>query len=401
MRRARASVILVLLLAGGAAGLYYGMRNVWQPPTVPGAGAPAGSREAQAPGSEDPARPTFDIVRAEPGGEMIMAGRAQPGWSVTVESDGKVIGSAVADDNGEWVIQPGTPLAAGEHSLQLKAQPKTGGRTLFSKQRLALSLGQAGKNRPVVALTEEGQATRVLQRATQPGEPPVTQAGAAGQLQTPPFKPALAESSAPSPEVTFSAMDYEMNGNQGKVHIAGRANPGARVLLFIDDQFLGAATADATGAWSFSGARLLPPGSHIVRADTVDASSGQVLARAEVTFDPEGPVAATAGAVAGAAQPSLAAGPRGPGAAQPQRSAAATTEAGAPVIPPPGATTITINDLNGAPKVIIVRRGDTLWQIAQQHYGSGLKYTQIFQNNRDQIRNPNRIYPSQRFAIPQ
>jgi nucleoid-associated protein YgaU len=53
------------------------------------------------------------------------------------------------------------------------------------------------------------------------------------------------------------------------------------------------------------------------------------------------------------------------------------------------------------PRVIIVRRGDTLWQIAERHYGSGSKYTQIFQTNKGQIRNPNLIYPSQRFNVPQ
>jgi nucleoid-associated protein YgaU len=46
-----------------------------------------------------------------------------------------------------------------------------------------------------------------------------------------------------------------------------------------------------------------------------------------------------------------------------------------------------------------VRRGDTLWQIAQRHYGDGGRYTQIFQNNKGQIRDPNLIYPSQRFSV--
>ena len=51
--------------------------------------------------------------------------------------------------------------------------------------------------------------------------------------------------------------------------------------------------------------------------------------------------------------------------------------------------------------VIVVRNGDTLWQIAQRHYGDGAKYTEIFKSNRKQIRNPNWIYPSQHFELPQ
>jgi len=42
-----------------------------------------------------------------------------------------------------------------------------------------------------------------------------------------------------------------------------------------------------------------------------------------------------------------------------------------------------------------------LWQIAQRYYGDGAKYTQIFRNNRKQIRDPNWIYPNQRFDLPE
>ena len=33
-------------------------------------------------------------------------------------------------------------------------------------------------------------------------------------------------------------------------------------------------------------------------------------------------------------------------------------------------------------------------------YGDGTKYTQIFRNNRAQIRDPNWIYPEQRLQLP-
>jgi len=48
----------------------------------------------------------------------------------------------------------------------------------------------------------------------------------------------------------------------------------------------------------------------------------------------------------------------------------------------------------------LVKRGDTLWHIARAHYGSGIRYTKIFENNRDQIRDPHWIYPGQRFVLP-
>ena len=49
---------------------------------------------------------------------------------------------------------------------------------------------------------------------------------------------------------------------------------------------------------------------------------------------------------------------------------------------------------------VIIRKGDTLWHISRRVYGRGIRYTTIYQANKDQIRNPNRIYPGQTFALP-
>lgn len=51
-------------------------------------------------------------------------------------------------------------------------------------------------------------------------------------------------------------------------------------------------------------------------------------------------------------------------------------------------------------KTYTVKRGDTLWGIAKRYYGNGAKYSQIFNANRDKIKNPNLIYPGQVLAIP-
>ena len=44
--------------------------------------------------------------------------------------------------------------------------------------------------------------------------------------------------------------------------------------------------------------------------------------------------------------------------------------------------------------------GNTLWAIAEDSYGDGLKYVEVFQANRDKIRNPDLIYPGQIFEVP-
>ena len=49
-----------------------------------------------------------------------------------------------------------------------------------------------------------------------------------------------------------------------------------------------------------------------------------------------------------------------------------------------------------------VVKGDCLWFIAKkkEHYGNGFAWPKIYQANKDQIKNPNLIYPKQTFKIP-
>ncbi|MBY0351428.1 LysM peptidoglycan-binding domain-containing protein, partial [Tabrizicola sp.] len=71
-------------------------------------------------------------------------------------------------------------------------------------------------------------------------------------------------------------------------------------------------------------------------------------------------------------------------AAAPQAPAAPASDAAAPPVP----VTVT------------VQPGFTLWGIAQDRYGTGVMYVQVFEANRDKIRDPDLIYPGQVFAVP-
>lgn len=53
-------------------------------------------------------------------------------------------------------------------------------------------------------------------------------------------------------------------------------------------------------------------------------------------------------------------------------------------------------------KSYTVVRGDHLWGIAKkkEHYGNPFAWPKIYQANRDQIKNPDLIYPKQTFKIP-
>ena len=47
-----------------------------------------------------------------------------------------------------------------------------------------------------------------------------------------------------------------------------------------------------------------------------------------------------------------------------------------------------------------VQSGDTLWKIAEEHYGDGNAYQKIFDANRDTLDSPDHILPGQELLIP-
>ena len=47
-----------------------------------------------------------------------------------------------------------------------------------------------------------------------------------------------------------------------------------------------------------------------------------------------------------------------------------------------------------------VKKGETLWKIAEQYYGDGSLYPKIFEANRDILKNPDVIKVGQKLRIP-
>ncbi len=49
----------------------------------------------------------------------------------------------------------------------------------------------------------------------------------------------------------------------------------------------------------------------------------------------------------------------------------------------------------------VIQKGDTLYGIAQEMYGNGMKYPELFEANREVIQDPDRIYPGQKIRVPE
>ena len=141
----------------------------------------------------------------------------------------------------------------------------------------------------------------------------------------------------------LDVVDYD---DQGGMRFAGSAPPGSKLRVYVGPEHAGDAVADPAGRWSLTPDRQPTIGRHMLRVDQL-AAAGSVAARIELPFQRE-------------------------------------------IIP---------DDLLRDGRVI-VQPGYSLWRIARRVYGRGPRYTVIYGANREQIRDPNRIYPGQLFAVP-
>ncbi len=414
---------------------------------------------------EQPTRPSFDVVRVNPRGDAVIAGRAQPDAEVTIREGKTEIGKVTADSRGEWVLVPKKPLASGSRELSLSAR-KDDGPVSESDKNVLLVVPERGKDvagRPVakpsgalaILVPREGTgpsivlqkpstgdavATATAPRQARPAppaktdtaappaaagsEPAVTtappeisapstsivraappattvtpeistsptapvRAAAPAMTVTPeisasptatvraappamtvtPGKSARVRAPAPAPAPTpapaaapsgkpppqapaggkaetglaLDAVDYD---DSGKLALSGKAPEGAKVQVYLDNKLIGGATAEKGGGWQVTPDQTVATGIYTMRVDQV-AKSGEVEARIETKFARAAP----------------------------------------------------IGDLP-RDAVVFVQPGNSLWRIARRTYGSGIRYTVIYEANRAQIRNPSLIYPGQVFMVP-
>jgi nucleoid-associated protein YgaU len=311
------------------------------------------------PKSDDAGEPTFDVARIEPTGEAVIAGRSRPGATVELLRNGELHDRTVADQSGQFVMVPSSRLPSGTYDLTLRSR-EPNGKQSTSRQSVAVAIEPRSTDRPVVALVTPDKPTVVLSQPESPKPTPGT--------------------------VVAEAVEIESGG---KFHASGRARPGGTVRLYLNEALIASATAAADGRFAFTINEGIAPGNYRVRLDEVDSKSGAVHARAEVPFN------VTANDITGSSVTARAAAARPPGIAavqQPQLAAA-----GATVLSDEGPPTAVV-----VPKILTtkVSRGDSLWRISQLSYGLGTRYATIYKANREQIRNPNLIYPGQVFVIP-
>lgn len=231
--------------------------------------APDPAAEGSEANPAEAAAPSFDVVRVEPDGSAVMAGRAEPGALVTVLDAGEAIGQATADESGQWVILPDAPLAPGDRALSLSAQSgggvgkagaSGGDAARVSESLVVLSLPDRSDDGPILAL-----------------EAPRLGGGVAEVLQGP--APAMATG-----ELSLGQVDYSSGG---ALALSGSAAPGTTVQLYLNDEPVAEVPVDESGTW-----RATPEAAHVdglggavatLRVDELNAD-GDVTGRVEVPF---------------------------------------------------------------------------------------------------------------------
>jgi nucleoid-associated protein YgaU len=257
----------------------------------------------------------------------------------------------------------------------------------------------------------------------------------------------------------LDAVDYN---DKGDIIFSGRAAPGTAIRLYVDNGGVGDAIVDSTGNWQFSGSDIIAAGTHTLRADQIN-NGGKVMARIELPFQREDAAAVAALNAPPPSETPAVQQPQTTDVQPPQttdiqpppatetamqtpevrsRQISDTQPQTTKVEPPPATETppqqtaeavktepttpapapeqpatedknldvTTAAATEQAAKAIepdkpragkvVIQPGNNLWKLSRIIYGRGIHFTVIYKANKDQIRNPNRIYPGQIFAIP-
>lgn len=361
------------------------------------------------------ASPVLDVVRIEPSGDVLIAGNAPEGDRVGLLYNDQVVAEADVTTGGDFVLMPDTALPTGEGTLEVIIMDNEGNRAVLSDgEQVAIVLPEDGSDEGfLVSVLRPGQPVEIIERQAPVEEAPAeaetsevevaarvepsTQESTAApelpELETAsnaePTAPVEAEEPAADAFVSLDAIELEGQD----VWIAGAALPDTVIRLYQDNELLGEVATSEQGRYLFEGALLAATGTVTVRADALAPGTAEVVARAEVPFDM--PVTDVAEAPAIEVDTT----------AQTPDEITETPETTTEVAAAP--TVATDSDEASSERVsvldtgrVIIRRGDNLWLLSRRVYGLGVRYTSIYDANRDQIRDPALIFPGQVFELP-
>ncbi len=149
--------------------------------------------------------PSFDIVRIEPNGTVVVAGRWVANQNISIIVNGKIAATERTDGNGEFVYAPVNAFAPGNYTLSLIGADSG----IKSQENVFLYVSPKGyENSVSLLMTRDGSTL----------------------LQSPKM---LADG-----DLSVSKIDYL---DSGRIVVTGDALPRLRVSLTLNDKYMGVA----------------------------------------------------------------------------------------------------------------------------------------------------------------
>jgi len=283
--------------------------------------------------------PRFDVAEVDELGNGVFSGRAFRNVRVWLKKlDGSVVGETVSLEDGSFTILTNTPLPEGESVLALVAEEIPGGEIKVASERLVISRFPGGPALIVAQKDTAHTVSRILQEPVT--RKPLDTAQKSGDNASVSNSNASKES-AEGKLLKIKIIDYD---EKGRLAISGKAKPGSKISIEVNGRTIGSTNTDDQGQWSLTTIEGMADGANKIVAK---ASLGDEYSTTSMPFAPDELVQKF---------------PKG--------------------------------------RLVVVQPGNSLWRIARRTYGSGFRYTVIFAANRDQVTNPDLIYPGQVLHTP-
>jgi len=283
--------------------------------------------------------PRFDVAEVDELGNGVLSGRAFRNVRVWLKKlDGSVVGETVSLEDGSFTILTNAPLPEGESVLALVAEEIPGGEIKVASETLIISRFPGGPALIVAQKDTADTVSRILQEPVT--RKPLDTAQKSGDNASVSNSNASKES-AEGKLLKIKIIDYD---EKGRLAISGKAKPGSKISIEVNGRTIGSTNTDDQGQWSLTTIEGMADGANKIVAK---ASLGDEYSTTSMPFAPEELVQKF---------------PKG--------------------------------------RLVVVQPGNSLWRIARRTYGSGFRYTVIFAANRDQVTNPDLIYPGQVLHTP-
>lgn len=321
---------------------------------------------------------SIDTISYTPEGLVQLGGRGAGGGFIRFYLDDAVIAALTVPPNGQWLTTLGD-IAPGVYVLR------------------ADQLGPDGKVISRFETPFKRETLEALARAASPEAAPVAETPETAPVAETPEAAVVAETPeaapvAETPEATIVAETPEAAVIAETPEAAPvAAAPEAAVVAETPEAVTTAPEAPAAVAAAVAPATI---------------AAEEPLAEAAAPADPALPAPSEAPAAVEQAAPAIAVGdqPAATPEAEPEAAPALLAAADpAQATAAPAAPAAAAPEAAPAPQppvTVTVQPGFTLWRIARENFGDGVLYVQVFEANKDKIRDPDLIYPGQVFTLP-